>query len=77
MARSFDALGAPDAESVRVKVRVHPVGEHYVRVPRAVRVRETMTRARSRGYFERSRVVRCDARAVANARAMGRTRDAR
>lgn len=37
MAGSFDALGAPDEESVRVKIRVHPAGEHYVRVPRAVR----------------------------------------
>ena len=34
---SFDALGPSDATSVRVKIRVHPSGEHYVRVPKTVR----------------------------------------
>lgn len=33
----FDALGPPDPAFVRVKIRVHPHGEHYVRVPRTVR----------------------------------------
>ena len=35
--RVFDALGPSDATSVRVKIRVHPSGEHYVRVPKTVR----------------------------------------
>jgi len=34
---SLDALGPSDATSVRVKIRVHPSGEHYVRVPKTVR----------------------------------------
>jgi len=48
MAASIDALGPSARDSVRVKIRVHPSGEHYVRVPRTVRkarARATTTRA--------------------------------
>ena len=48
---SLDALGPSDATSVRVKIRVHPSGEHYVRVPKTVRE----TRRDARRYFKKMR----------------------
>jgi|TARA_B110000003_G_scaffold218655_1_gene218341 hypothetical protein len=42
---SIDALGPSERDSVRVKIRVHPSGEHFVRVPKTVR-ETTRTRRR-------------------------------